>query len=291
VKFGAFYAAVNPYATPEVIAAVGQGCEERGFDSIWVPEHVVLFDEYEARYPYAEDGRFPALPDSGMLEPFGTLSFLAAHTSSVRLATGICLLPQRNPVYTAKEVSNLDYLSGGRFDFGIGVGWCEEEFDVVNVPFADRGKRTDEYIEVLKTLWCDDQSEYHGELYDLPTCVMQPKPVQSPHPPLVFGGESNVAMRRAARVGQGWHTFNRLPADMPALLGKLEGFLADAGRTRDDLVVTASPYLNGIDADMTEQFAEAGVDQVTALLIVPSLDLVDASLDALVPCVERAHQS
>jgi probable F420-dependent oxidoreductase len=291
VKFGVFFAAVNPFATPEVIAAVGQACEERSVDSIWVPEHVVLFDEYEHRYPYADDGTFPALPNSGMLEPFSTLSFLAAHTSTARLATGICLLPQRNPVYTAKEVANVDYLSGGRFDFGIGVGWCAEEFEVVNVPFETRGRRTDEYIDVMKTLWRDEQSEFHGVFYDLPACTMYPKPVQAPNPPLVLGGESDAAMRRAARVGQGWHTFNRLPPDMPALLSKLEGFLAEAGRSRDDLVVTASPYFNGIDPDMVEQFADAGVDQVTALLVVPSLADVEPAFDGLAACIERAHQS
>lgn len=290
MEFGIFYAAVNPYATPEVMAAVGRASEERGIDSIWVPEHVVLFDSYDSQYPYAADGRFPALPDSGLLEPFSTLSFLAAHTSTVRLATGICLLPQRNPVYTAKEAANVDYLSNGRFDFGIGVGWLEEEFDVVNVPFADRGGRTDDYIEVLKALWGDDPSEFHGEFYDLASCSMFPKPVQTPHPPLVFGGETAPAMRRAARVGQGWHTFNRLPADIPDLLTKLDGFLADEGRSRADMVVTASPYFNGIDPDMTEQFAEAGVDQVTALVIVGGVDDVEPAFDALVPCIEAAHR-
>jgi probable F420-dependent oxidoreductase len=291
MRFGIFFAAVNPYASPEVIAAVGKASEERGVDSIWVPEHVVLFDDYESKYPYSPDGQFPALPESGMLEPFSTLSFLAAHTSTARLGTGICLLPQRNPVYTAKEAANVDYLSNGRFDFGIGVGWLAEEFEVVDVPFARRGKRTDDYIEVLKALWCENPSEFHGEFYDLPSCSMYPKPVQSPHPPLVLGGESVAAMRRAARVGQGWHTFNRLPPDMPALLAQLDGLLADQGRSRDELVITASPYFNGIDPDMTEQFAETGIDQVTSLFVVTSVAEVEPALDALVPCIERAHQS
>lgn len=291
MKFGLFAAVASPFATPEMLTALGTMSEERGIDSIWVPEHVVLFDEYESQYPYAADGRVPGVPGMGMLEPFTTLAYLAAHTSTVRLATGICLLPQRNPVYTAKEAANVDYLSNGRFDFGIGVGWLQEEFDVVNVPWPRRGARTDAYIDVLKTLWCDDPSEYHGEFYDLPTTNMFPKPVQQPHPPLVFGGESDAAMRRAARVGQGWHTFNRLPADVPPLLTKLDGMLADAGRSRDDLEITASPYFNGMDPGMVEQFAEAGVDQVTALLIASNPDEVASGLDALMPCVERAHAS
>ncbi len=153
MEFGLFAPTANPFASPEWLHALGTEAEERGYSSIWVPEHVVLFDDYSSSYPYAEDGKIPGAPGSGMLEPFTTLSFLAACTKTVRLATGICLLAQRNPVYSAKEVATLDWLSNGRVDFGIGVGWLEEEYDVVNVPFAKRGKRTDEYLEVMKALW------------------------------------------------------------------------------------------------------------------------------------------
>ena len=132
----------------------------------------MLFDEYASSYPYAEDGRIPAPPGTGLLEPFTTLSFLAAHTTTVRLGTAMVLLPQRNPVYTAKEVATLDWLSNGRVDFGVGVGWLEEEFNAVNVPWPQRGKRTDEYLEVLHTLWCDETSAYEGEFYSLNPCSM-----------------------------------------------------------------------------------------------------------------------
>ncbi len=288
MQLGLFVALANPYASPEMLAALGRAAEERGIASIWVPEHVVLFDEYESQYPYAADGKIPQMPGSGMLEPFTSLSFLAAHTTTVRLATGIVLLPQRNPVYTAKEAANLDYLSGGRFDFGIGVGWLREEFAAVNVPWSNRGRRTDEYVEVLKALWTTDPSEFHGELYDLPPCSMFPKPVQQPHPPLVFGGESDAAMRRTARVGQGWHTFNRLPDQVVEPLARLDGFLAEQGRTRDDLTITASPYFNGISPEMVEQFAEAGVDQVTALFFADGPDAVEPALDEIQPSLDRA---
>ena len=113
----------------------------------------MLFEQYESRYPYAEDGRIPAPPGSGLLEPLVTLTYLAARTATVRLGTAMLLLPQRNPVYVAKEVSSLDWLSGGRVDLGIGVGWLKEEFDALNVPWERRGRRTDEYLEVLRTLW------------------------------------------------------------------------------------------------------------------------------------------
>ena len=133
-------------ATPAFLRTLGPAAEERGFESIWLPEHVVLFDEYESSYPYAEDGRFPGGGDVGIVDPLVGLTYLAAVTDRVRLGTGICLVPQRNPVYTAKHVADLDVLSGGRVDFGIGIGWLKEEFDALNVPFEQRGKRTDEYL-------------------------------------------------------------------------------------------------------------------------------------------------
>ncbi len=153
----------------------------------------------QSRYPYAEDGRIPAPPGSGLLEPMVTLTYLAARTSTVRLGTAMLLLPQRNPVYVAKEVSTLDWLSGGRVDLGVGVGWLKEEFDALNTPWPNRGRRTDEYLEVLRTLWIDDMSEFKGETFDLPACEMFPKPIQDPHPPIHIGGETPAALRRAAQ--------------------------------------------------------------------------------------------
>ena len=182
---------------------------------MWVAEHVVLFDDYRSAYPYAANGRIPAPPESGMLEPFTALAFLAAVTKTLRLGTGICLLPQRNPVYTAKEAANVDFLSGGRLDLGIGVGWLAEEFRAVAAPFEHRGARCRSYVEVMRALWCDAVSEYKDEFYELPACRMYPKPVQRPHPPLHFGGESDAALRRVADLGQGWYGFNRDSAGGP----------------------------------------------------------------------------
>lgn len=287
MDLGLFAPTANPFSTPDWLTALGRHAEERGWSSIWVPEHVVLFDEYTSSYPYSPDGKIPAPPGSGMLEPFTTLAYLAAVTSTVRLGTGICLLPQRNPVYTAKEVANVDWVSGGRVDFGIGVGWLREEFAVVNVPWPNRGRRTDEYLEVLRTLWQDDPSSFEGEIYTLPPCSMHPKPVQTPHPPLHFGGESEAALARVARAGQGWYSFNRLPADVPEGLARLDAALAAQGRTRDDVRVTVCPYFHGLTPEMVEQYAEAGVDQVTALFFAMSADDVEEAFDGLQPCLDR----
>src|SRR5262245_45537393 len=141
MHIGLFAPAVHPAGTPEYLRVLGTAAEECGFHSIWMAEHVVLFDDYRSRYPYAADGRIPALGESGFYDPFDALSFLAAHTARIRLGTGICLVPQRNPVYTAKHVAGVDCLSGGRLDFGVGIGWLAEEFRALQVPFERRGDR------------------------------------------------------------------------------------------------------------------------------------------------------
>ena len=279
---GVFVPLGNGNATPEILRAVGRGVEERGFESIWLPEHVVLFDDYESQYPYSPDGRFPGDGDTGMLEPLTGLTYLAAVTDRVRLGTAICLVPQRNPVYTAKAVTDLDSMSGGRVEFGVGVGWLREEFEAVAMPFEHRGQRADEHLAVMKALWTDDVSEFHGELYDLPPCRMYPKPVQTPHPPIHVGGESDAAMRRVARLGQGWFSFNRLPGDLAEPLGRLDAILAEHDRSRDSVVVTVCPYFNPVDAAAVEAYAAAGVDRLVVLCLAFDVDTLEVQLDGLV---------
>jgi len=291
MDFDLWMPTANPFTTPELLAAVGSEAEARGVHGIWVGEHVVLFDQYASSYPYAADGRIPVPPGTGLLEPLNTLSFLAAHTSSVRLGTAMVLLPQRNPVYTAKEVATLDWLSGGRVDFGVGVGWLREEFDALGVPWARRGARTDEYLGVLRTLWCDERSRFSGEFYELPDCGMYPKPVQSPHPPIHIGGESDAALARVARGAQGWHTFNRLPEDLAAPLAVLDRHLEAAGRSRSEVRITVCPYFQELTPARIEQYAAAGADAVSALFFAGSAEEVPAVLDTLGPSLERAGAS
>ena len=289
MHFDIWLPTANPFATPEFLAAVAREAEARGVHRIWVGEHLVTFDHYASRYPYAPDGRMPIPPGAGLLEPFTTLSFLAGLTTTARLGTAMCLLPQRNPVYTAKEVATVDWLSAGRVDVGVGVGWLREEFDVAAAPWERRGARTDDYLQVLKALWCDEPSAFAGDYYTLPECSFHPKPVQDPHPPIHIGGESDAAMRRTAAFGQGWHTFNRAPADLPAALARLEELLAGAGRRRADVEVTVCPYFQPLDPAATEAYAEAGADALAALVFAASADDVPAAFDLLTPCLERAR--
>ena len=262
MRLGVFLPFATPIADGPYLRAVGEAAENAGFDSLWVAEHVVLFDEYASKYPYSADGKIPAGGTSGILEPLGALTYLAACTSTIRLGTGICLVPQRNPVYTAKEVASLDWLSNGRVDFGVGVGWLAEEFQAVDVPFERRGERCVSYLEVMKRLWCDEVSAYKDEFYELPACRQYPKPVQKPHPPIHFGGESDAALKRVARIGQGWYGFNVDPDQLRERVKALEGFLAKQGRKRADVQVTISPYLKEMSPAKLEAYKRAGADQV-----------------------------
>jgi len=290
MHFDIWLPTATPFATPEVLAAVGAEADRRGVHTIWVGEHAVELPDYASAYPYAEDGKMPLPPTSGLLEPFGTLSFLAAHTTTTRLGTAMCLLPQRNPVYTAKEVATLDWLSGGRVDFGVGVGWLREEFEALNVAWERRGARTDEYLAILAALWSGENEGIEGEFFSLPRCTVKPVPVQSPHPPVHIGGETDAALRRVARFGQGWHTFNRAPADMAGALARLDELLAEHGRGRDGCTVTVCPYMQAFDADDVEAYAEAGADAVAALVLAVDVDSVPGVFDALDPLVERARR-
>ena len=286
MRIGLFAPLGSPSANGEFVTTLGTAADERGFHSLWVAEHVVLFDDYGSQYPYAADGKIPASPESGLLEPFTTLAFLAACTSRIRLGTGICLLPQRNPVYTAKEAANIDFLSGGRLDLGLGVGWLAEEFRVLDVPFERRGARTRAYVKVMRTLWQDEVSEYKDEFYDLPPCRMYPKPIQTPHPPIHFGGETDAAMRRVAELGQGWYGFNHTPDEAAEGIERLEKILADRGRARSDVQVSISPYLKPFDADSIKRYRDLGIDQLILMTFALDRDGLLSTLDGLATHIE-----
>jgi probable F420-dependent oxidoreductase len=191
-------------------------------------------------------------------------------------------------VYTAKQVADVDVLSGGRVDFGVGIGWLREEFDAVAMPFANRGARSDEHLEVMKSLWTEDPSSYDGTYYQLRECRMYPKPVQQPHPPIHVGGESDGAMRRAARLGQGWFGFNRLPDQVPEALERLDTALAAEGRSRSDIEVSVCPYFNPVDADAIKRYADLGVDRVIVVVFAFDRDGLRRAADEAAALVEAA---
>jgi probable F420-dependent oxidoreductase len=279
VEVGIFVA-FNGATPPEQSIAMGQAAEERGFAALWVPEHVLFFNEYASRYPYSADGRITGF-GHGMVDPFIALTYLAAHTRRIRLGTAICLVPQRHPIYTAKAVSDVDYLSGGRLNLGVGVGWLKEEFDALGIPFEDRGTRTRECLKVMQTLWCDEVSQYRGKMYNLPPSLQNPKPVQKPHPPIFFGGESEPALKRVADIGQGWLGAGLMPEDMPAKLKRLDELLANAGRSRKDVKIYIMPNAPARDADRFRRYEDVGVEQVVHMVGGRTLDDFKTRLDSM----------
>lgn len=281
MHIGLFAPVGNPFADSDYVRVLGTAAEERGFRSLWAGEHAVLFDEYQSRYPYAADGRIPVSGEAGLVDPFPLLSFLAAATRTIRLGTAVCLVPQRNPVYTAKEVAAVDWLSGGRFDFGVGIGWLAEEFHALGVPFERRAARCRSYLEVMKRCWCDPVSQYEDELYSLPPCRLYPKPIQQPHPPISFGGESDPALKRVADLGQGWFPFSIGPDDLAARRRDLERLLAARGRSIGEISITVCPYLRPIDFDEVQRYRDAGADQVVVLAFATGRDDLLSALDTL----------
>ena len=287
MKIGTFSTFMSPICTPQMIGEFAQSAESIGLDSLWMGEHVVLFDKTESPYPGSATGKLPVPDGGGMLDTVATFGYLAACTKTLRFGTGITLLPQRNPIYTAKEFTTLDWLTQGRIDFGIGVGWCKEEVIACGYNFNDRGKRCDEILQMLKQLWTEPVAEFHGEFYDLAPCRMDPKPVQKPHIPIIVGGHSSAGFRRAAKYGNGWYGFQMdLDATAKVTL-QLDAALTKEGRNRDDFQLVITPPYQ-VNADMVKGYEDLGVDQLIVHLGSQKAQRVAARLVELESLIEAA---
>jgi len=223
IPFGVALPNYGPLATPATLVRLARLAEDLGVDSVWVSDHLVAPVGVASIYPY--DRRPDPTPgDMGVIEefyePLATLAFLAGATSRVRLGISAYVMPYRNPVVTAKQVATLDRLSGGRLILGIGVGWLAEEFTALDVPFARRGRRTDDYVAVCKALWSGGDATFDGETYLLPPVRTGPRPLQVPHPPLWIAGNSPAGIARAARIGDGWHGIDLSPDELSPLVAR-----------------------------------------------------------------------
>jgi probable F420-dependent oxidoreductase len=200
MKIGVFEFAIDQSTDPAVLA---KRAEELGFASFWVPEHAIIPIKTSTPYPGSADG---IIPDAygRILDPFVALAHVSGATKTIQLGTGICLIPERNPLLLAKEVATLDRLSGGRFIFGIGAGWLKEETEIMGGDFAHRWAQTKEGIMVMKELWTKDEASYEGRFYNFPAVRSFPKPLQKPHPPIFMGGASKNVFRRVVEWGDGW---------------------------------------------------------------------------------------
>jgi probable F420-dependent oxidoreductase len=244
MKIGFFAVGIGHLSRPDPVKTVAVNAERLNFATVWAPEHVVLLDKHISKYPYSK-GEFPLPADTAFADPFVTLGYAAAYTSRVKLVTGICLVPEHNPVVLAKVVSTLDQLSGGRFTLGVGVGWLEEEFNAVGVPWEQRAQRTREYIEAMRCLWRDAHSTYKGEFVKFESVRSYPKPVHG-EVPIWFGGESGPALKRVADYGNGWCGFNLSADEAAAKMKRLDELIKAAGRKRSEIYMALSPYTKPI---------------------------------------------
>lgn len=203
MKFAIAFSNTGPFSNPDKAIVMAQAAEAAGFESLWTVEHVVVPSNYDSPYPYDASGKMPGGEESPIPDPLIWLSFVAAATQTIKLATGILILPQRNPVVLAKEIATLDHLSKGRMLLGVGVGWLEEEFNAIGVPFADRGKRNDDYIAAMRALWTQEKASHHSEYTNFDECIMRPQPVNGMIP-IHIGGHTDIAARRAGRLGDGF---------------------------------------------------------------------------------------
>ena len=255
MNFGLRYCNIGRFADPAQAIELVQAGEEAGFESAWTVEHTVVPAGYKSTYPYSPNGRMGPRDDIPIPDPLIWLSLVAAATSRIRLATGILILPQHNPVLAAQQVATLDHLSRGRMLLGIGVGWLREEFDTIGATFADRGARTDEYVAVMRALWSMEMPSFHGRFFDFDKAYCLPQPPNG-SVPIIVGGHSKAAARRAGRLADGFFPAREAPADLMALARQTA---REAGRDPAKLEMTAS-----VPADLGQlsQLAAAGVSRV-----------------------------
>jgi probable F420-dependent oxidoreductase len=276
MRLGLVHINMGPMSRPDAVARAARAAEAAGFDSVWAGEHLVLPDPQVPPSPMA--------PQDPALDSLLALTWAAAHTTTIRLATGIVILPQRNPVVLAKQVATLDVLSGGRVMLGVGAGYLEPEFRAVGANFAERGAVTDEYLDAMRTLWYDEHPEYHGRFAGFSGVDAHPRPVQQPVP-LIVGGHSAPAYRRAVARAHGWYGYWLTPAQAAA---SVAGLAEAAGRVSrpagfGPLEISVTPRGRMTPA-LAAEFAQAGVDRLV-LLAPPAEDgaarTIEAGLEAV----------
>jgi probable F420-dependent oxidoreductase len=278
MKFGLFGINMNVCSNPDAAARVAQAAEAAGFESVWTGEHVVLPD------PQAPPSPLPPLYP--LLDPAVALAFIAAHTKKVKLGTGIIILPQRNPLVLAKELASVDVVSGGRLIFGLGIGYLKAEFDALGAPFDQKGPRSIDYVQAMKTLWTQEKPAYKGNFVSFSDIQARPQPVQKPHPPIVIGGHTKEAFRRAVQYGNGWYGFALDLAATEKCLAGLQAAARQVNRPQElgalEISVTPGPAL---DLDTAKKYAELGVHRLIPFRRAKTeqelLDFVRQSRDTL----------
>lgn len=270
-------------ATRDGVLTVARAAEDAGLDSVWVADHVVFPLYGDSKYPYRRDG-VPFEPEDGFLDAITTLAVVAGATTRVRLGTSSLVAPMREPLQLAKAVATLDVLSGGRAVLGFGAGWWKEEFVALGAEFEARGRRFDEQIEIMRSLWRDGRLEHHGRFYDFGEVVCEPRPLQPGGPPLLIGGMGERAQRRAALHGDGWHAIGAKVEGLVAGHSTVRRLAREAGRDPDSLVLSTSTGLPANPDDAVRrlhQLADAGVGNVVLNIPAETASEMCAAIDVL----------
>ncbi len=246
LKFGLDVGIYGRTATRDIILELTELAEASGFESVWLADHVIFPAAFESKYPYSATGAFPIdMTQEPLLEPIATMGVLIGATKRVKIGTAVLVMPHRNPVLLARMLVTLDVLSAGRTMLGAGVGWLVEEFAALDVrPFEARGRVTDECIEIVKRICQGGEVSFHGEHYQLDTLVSSPGSVQHPHPPILIGGTSNAALRRVAKLGDGWLSTSVGPDRVGERLQVLRGLCEAQGRRFEDLSLCHKFFIN-----------------------------------------------
>lgn len=236
--------------------------EDLGYESLWTFEHVIIPNSYESRYPYSPTGKLAMDGDTAFVDPLIAISFAAAATEHLRFGTGVNILTQTNPLYLAKQVSSIDHLSGGRMMLGVGVGWLEEEFTALGVPFDRRGERADAYLDALRAAWSGENLDIHNDFVTWQDFRMLPRPAQRPGPPLIIGGTSDAAIRRVVARGDGWYVIHKDLAEFGDHMARLRAECDRQGRDVAELELTAywNHHREGLEG--LEAYRGAGVERV-----------------------------
>jgi probable F420-dependent oxidoreductase len=292
LKFGVVApVAAGVSADPRWMAAFARHLEACGFESIIVVEHTVLATRYDSVYPYDPSGRVELAADCPVPDPLDLLSFLAAHTESLGLATGVLVLPNHHPVVLAKRAATVDALSNGRLRLCVGVGWLREEIEACGTAFASRGRRADEQLAVLRELWESrpEGASHHGEFFQFDNAVCSPKPIAGQHLPVHIGGHSKAAARRAGRLGDGFQPLGVAGAQLEDLLALMRDEAAAAGREPADIEVSLGHSVTKIDPERAERLAAQGADRL--VLAMPSITDLEQAKDELSACAQRLSLS
>ena len=290
-----------------------QRAEELGFESVLAGDHIVLPTGGTSQYPYTADGSFSRPADEPFLETMTLLGYLAACTETIKLGSTVVILPYRNPVVQAKMFASLDVLTNGRMICGIGVGWLEKEFEILGVPYAQRGPMSDEFLQIFKILWTEDNPEFHGRFYHVDGIQFYPKPVQQPHIPIWVGGHTHRALRRTAKYGDCWHTTRQTPDFVAENLPYLRQQTERAGRDPASISISLKRSLHFTDIGLGEgntvrtggamigstqeviddvyYCREVGIDQLTYDFRVDGMDqliqVMERLADRVLPVAQR----